>query len=121
MFSLSSKVYLDTYEKTYYRILCVNKPPPGPLGDYIVRLKHNRLSPFASTKECCIYAIKHIPYMSQHCTEHKTYITINEVETLFDFLVENNYSINNSFTKVFQKNKRLNNNDEFICYISYNS
>jgi hypothetical protein len=65
MFSLSSKIYLDTYEKTYYRILCVNKPPPGPLSNYIVRVKHNRLSPFESFTEptnCCIYAIFHITH-----------------------------------------------------------
>jgi hypothetical protein len=125
MFSLSSKIYLDTYEKTYYRILCVNKPPPGPLSNYIVRVKHNRLSPFESFTEptnCCIYAIKHIPTQchSYNCTKHRTYMTIDDIDVLLDFLVNNNYSVNNSFTKVIQKNNRLNKNDDFICYFSYN-
>lgn len=123
MFRLSSTIYLDTYEKEYYRILKLNKKPPGPLGNYVVRIKENRRSPFESSKlsDCCIYGIKHLPGQenSTHCNRYNTYMTIDDLDVLFDFLVENNYSINKEFTKVVQKNDRLNNKDDFICYISY--
>lgn len=120
MFSLSSTVYLDRYEKEYFRILSVNKPPPGPLANRITRIKPNRLSQFEphNNQTCCIYALKH-DVNNDHCKKHKTLMTEDDIDELCEFLVSNDYSINNSFTKIIQKNPRLNRDDGFICYVSY--
>lgn len=123
MFSLSSIIYLDTHLKEYFRILSVNKPPPGPLGQYITKINQNRLSPFESftnDKSCCIYAIKHLPNNgSTQCNKHQSFMTIDDLDILIDFLVENNYDVNTRLSKLIQKNPRLNKKDDFIFYVSY--
>lgn len=125
MFKIYSRIYYDRIEKEYIRIICLDKKPEGELSNYISILKPQNLhdnSYFASNNRigneanCCIYAIKR-DISNKNCNNNYKYITIGQIEEVFDFLVNNNYEIVDSFTKYTKKNKRLNNNDDFICYV----
>lgn len=125
MFGLYSTIYLDPYEKQYFRILYVTKPPDGPLSQYIFPLKENRLSPFTNnnTSSCCVYAIKRLlpqTTCSKNYNNNATqYMTIDDIDALFEFLESNQYTIQETFTKITLKNPRLHKSNDFICFISY--
>tara|TARA_Y100000780_G_C13693891_1_gene420608 strand:- start:1029 stop:1394 length:366 start_codon:yes stop_codon:yes gene_type:complete len=119
MFRLGSTLYLDKIDKTYKRILTVNKIPNGPLGNIIKQVRQERLSEFeinSPQSKCCIYVIDSTTFNT--CNDYK-YMTIEDVDDLFEYIFENDYKIEETITKLTLKNKRINSNDDFICYLKY--
>jgi len=119
MFKLASTLYLDKLEKTYKRVLTVNKIPDGPLKNMVLQIKPERLSEFIHNDNqynCCIYVID--SGLKLRCNDYK-YLTLDDIDLLFEYIFENDYKIDETITKLTLKNKRINSNDEFICYLKY--
>lgn len=125
LFTLSSRIYLDKYEKEYIRILTLNKMPIGPLKDKVTQVKDNKLSEYKNNvvgnrvDNCCFYAFVSDEF-NLSCYNDYKYLTIEDFDALLEFLVSNNYTVRESLTKLTRKNERLNSNDDFICYLAYN-
>jgi len=116
LYSLSSIPYYNSIVQEYTNILTLNKMPDGPLKDICKQIRQNKLSPFeANTNLCrkpnCIIAIK-------DDTNSCGFLCIDDLPNLFEFLINNGYTIDQNITKVFQKtNVKM--NGELICIIKY--
>lgn len=117
IYKLSSNVYLNKYDECYMNIIVINKMPDGPLKNIVKQIQHNKLSPFQENSHCCgskscIFAIQN-PY------NREKLLCIDDIEILFEFLIKNGYTFENSLSKLISKNNRLNNDERFISFIKY--
>lgn len=116
IYSLKSIPYYNSIYQEYTNILTINKKAVGPLALITKGLTLNKLSPFQSnTNLCpqsnCIQAITKINNQNE-------LMCIDELPELFEFLLNNDYTIDNSVTKVLNKtNVKMNGN--LICIIKY--
>jgi len=116
LYSLEIIPYYDSILQEYTNILTINKPPTGPLNTITKTVRLNKLSPFEThnnicPKPSCVIGINQIN------NPHKL-MCIDDLPNLFEFLINNGYSIDNSVTKVLQKsNIKMNGN--LICMIQY--
>jgi len=116
IYSLESIPYYNSIEQEYTNILVINKPAEGPLKEITKRIRLNKLSPFESntnlcSKPNCMMAIVDIENKNQ-------LMCIDNLPNLFEFLINNGYTIDNSVTKVLQKSK-VTMNKNLICLIQY--
>ena len=113
VYTLTHKIYLDTINETYTKIIVINKKPVGPLNNLIQTLKNNKLSIFDISPNngynICNYAIKH--------PSKNELLETEDLTDLFEFLIENNYTIDKSISRIYNKNKVL--NKDFICIITF--
>ena len=117
-YTLSSKVYLDTNLKCYYKIICINDFPEGPLQDYVSRVRDNKLSIFQQPAvyedwKPCFYAL-HYPGHGQK------FFTIDQLPELFSLLTANGYTIDKQITQMINQSQTVS-VDGIICFITYNS
>lgn len=116
LYSLESMPYYDSILQEYADILIINKPPTGPLKSITKTVRLNKLSPFETynnlcPKPSCVIGITQI---NNPCK----LMCIDDLPNLFEFLINNGYSIDNSVTKILQKsNIKMNGN--LICMIQY--
>tara|TARA_R110002012_G_scaffold75019_1_gene189878 strand:- start:679 stop:1038 length:360 start_codon:yes stop_codon:yes gene_type:complete len=116
IYSLESIPYYNSIEQEYTNILVINKPAEGPLKEITKRIRLNKLSPFeAKTNLCskpnCMMAIVDIENKNE-------LMCVDNLPNLFEFLINNGYTIDNSVTKVLQKSK-VTMNKNLICLIQY--
>ena len=103
MYRLRREVILNTIEKTYDKIVVVDRmPADGKLKEIVKVVRREKLSPFQEMAKC-IYAIR-------HPTENKL-LDYEELPLLFSFLIENGYTIDTKLGKVL-KDRNL------ICFVS---
>ena len=100
-FTLFSQPYLDRINQCYLDLITLNNMPMGPLKDLVVSVRLPPLSEFKQEGPCsrtqmCVFVLRS-PYRC--CL-----MTIDELPELMSYLVENNYSLNKSITKILQKN-----------------
>ena len=116
IYSLSSIPYYNSIIQEYSNILILNKMPEGPLKNNCKQIRQNKLSPFeANTNVCrrrdCVIAITD---QENSCG----FLCVDDLPNLFEFLINNGYTIDQSITKVFQKtNVKM--DGELICIIKY--
>lgn len=125
-YSLVSAPYYDSKTKCYKKIIKINKMPTitSSLATIVKQIQYPKLSPFKSNSafsacsnccnsddnQCCIYAITNI-------SNHNELMCINDLPSLFTFLINNGYTIDTSITKMMQSsNVKLNN--DLICFIT---
>lgn len=122
MNSVSTLLYLDmneygaTSRGIYKSIVTVRKPVNGPLASYIVQLRQNKLSAFhIDNLSCnCIYAVRSLK-------DNTSLMLEDEIDTLLEFLIDNNYTINTEITTLINNNHRLKrspNQKNLICYFN---
>lgn len=117
VYLLSSMPYLDQYNKCYKNILTINNEPNGPLKAMVRRINPPKLSVFQQQSACCpcqtcYYAIK--SFHSPH-----ELLCLDEIPQLFNFLLLNNYTIDNSLTKLMT-NSSIKMSNQLLCFITYN-
>jgi hypothetical protein len=117
LYKIYSTIYLDKFLECYKRIIVIDKMPLGELSKYVKTIHKNKLSPFDENSNCdcvnkCMLSIMNFENKNE-------FLCIDNITELFDFLITNNYTIDTSLSKIITKNNRLNNNDDFICFISY--
>lgn len=121
-YSVSTKVYLDKIQKCYYRILTLNTMPDGPLKNIVSRVKREKLSEFegfgnqgnrnCDMRDYCYYAIK-------DPNNPHDFLCVDAVNDLFEFALNNGYTVDTELSKLLMKQKRLNGANEFICFLRY--
>ena len=116
LYSLKSIPYYDSIVQEYTNILILNQSATGPLQQITKRVTLNKLSPFeANTNICrkpnCVIGVTQLNDTNQ-------LMCIDQLPELFEFLVNNGYTIDTSVTKILQKtNVKMTGN--LICMIQY--
>ena len=93
--------------------------PNGNLKNYIIRVNNSPLSPFQNNNynNCnnyCIYAIKSF----NNCDN---FLDPNNIDELYEFLLNNNYTVNYEFTNLINNGKNPNINiKKLIMFITFN-
>jgi hypothetical protein len=127
--SLFSQPYLDTYNQCYKNIVTINFMPQGPLANLVRNVQFPKLSPFKQSGHCnmiqnCGIALLSLQGCASGCNKFgSNLMVVDEIPTLFSFLLSNNYTIDTSITKMLnQSDIRFNtdNGNKLICFISYN-
>ena len=116
MYTITTKPYLDQYNKKYIKIITINNMPQGNLAKYVKRIQTPKLSPFKQNnnypKECCQYALYRFD-------DTNKFMCIDEIPDLFTFLTINNYTINYELTKMMNDSE-VKITDKILCFFSYN-
>lgn len=119
IYNIFSIIYYDNSCETYKPIVCINKMPNGNLKNHIIRVTNSPLSPFQNNNHnnCnshCIYAIKSL----NNCGN---FLDPNNIDELYEFLLNNNYTVNYEFTNLINNGKNQNiNTKKLIMFITYN-
>jgi len=116
-FLLSSMPYLDQYNNCYKNILTININPIGPLKSIVRRINPPKLSIFKEPSPCCpnqtcYYAVKSF-------NNPQELLCLDEIPILFNFLLTNQYKIDNSLTKLMN-NSSIKMTNPILCFITYN-
>ena len=116
LYTLKSIPYYNTYQQQYTNIIIINKNPVGPLSLLVKQITNNPLSKFESNtplcrKPRCVLALR-------SPSNNNDLMCIDEMPWLFEFLINNGYTIDTSVTKVFQKTE-VKMWGELICTIKY--
>ncbi len=114
-YMLTVQTYLDQLDKCYKKIIVINSEPQGNLRNFVTRLRPNKLSPFKQNSNCgcsqsCIYAFKN----SDGCNK---LLTVDDIPTLFNLIMQNGYTIDSGLTKMMNKSKVQVSND-LLCFIT---
>jgi len=116
LYLLKSIPYYNSVKQEYTNILTINKEADGPLKSITKRIRLNKLSPFESnTNICrasdCVIAVTNIHNPCE-------LMCISELPELFEFVINNGYTIDNSVTKILQKSG-VKTEGDIICMIQY--
>jgi hypothetical protein len=118
-YTLTMQPYYDYVNQCYRNILVLNNEPVGPLKSIVKRLNPPKLSEFnylsydndCCYKQKCIYAICDV-------NNHNELMCVDDIPNLFAYLVNNDYKLDTSTTKMLQISPvKLTN--PLICSISY--
>jgi hypothetical protein len=104
-------IHYDYIEKKYFHIITLNKKPIGPLSKYIrsIALTNASSKIDKSQENYCSYAID--SNILDNKENNKLNIcTLESITIIYDFLINNNYIINNDLTNIFNNNNNNNNN-----------
>tara|TARA_Y100001970_G_scaffold294056_2_gene446336 strand:+ start:1534 stop:1899 length:366 start_codon:yes stop_codon:yes gene_type:complete len=115
MYTLSGNPYYDNIKQCYRKILVINKEPDGPLRKICTRIKNTPPSPFKAPSVCCTQ-----PTCIWVVGTPNNYMCIDELPNLFQFLIENGYTINTQITEMMERSV-VKMDGNLICFISYNS
>ena len=112
MFEIKIIPYLDLNNE-YIKILVITPKPRGNLISITKQITYNKLSSFQTNNRCsqqCLYAI-----MDFH--DKNKFLCISQITELYNYLILNGYTINDSFTKLMQK-KNIDQNSQLLFYIN---
>ena len=96
--------YYDFHTTNYYQLLTLNNIPNGPLKNYIKEISIKNVSTkinMANTNYCSYVINKNIlnnssSNINNFINNKLNYCTIENLTEIYDFLINNNYIINNS-------------------------
>ena len=101
--------YYDFHNTSYYQILTLNTVPNGPLKNYIKQISIKNTSRINMAKNYCSYVItKNIlnntsnSNITNFINNKFNYCTIEDITQVYDFLINNNYIINNELTNIIK-------------------
>ena len=116
MYSLSTRLYLHPTTKEYSEVFMVEPKPNEPLLSILKRVAPLKLSPYKGFNDCqgCIYLVKNLNPERRCSTE---FLAMEDLPLLFSFLIENNYEIDTTLTKLIIKGKSAATNRNLVCYI----
>ena len=117
MFSITSQPFYDSFSQTYKNIYVTDQKPIGPIINITKKMRPPILSPFKSNSDnhCynkCIFAFIN-PENNQE------FLCIEDLSTLFNFLIINNYTIDTSLTQMMNQSK-VEFKKNFVCFVKYN-
>jgi len=118
-YTLTMQPYYDHINQCYTNILTLNKEPVGPLKSIVKRLNPPKLSEFnyLSYDNKCCYERKCI-YAICNVDDKNEFMCVNDISNLFEYLINNNYIVDKSLTKMFE-NLSIKLTNPIICFISY--
>ena len=118
LYLLYNEIYYDDYCKEYFNILTLNKAPEGELKKYIKLTSITSPSTKQNTlinKHCTytisdnlLYANENISNTNSNskicCNKSNNFLTLENINEFTEFLINNNYTIDNSITKIYKIN-----------------
>lgn len=134
--------YYDFHNTCYYQILTLNNIPNGPLKSYIklISIKNVKKINMANTNYCSYVITKNILNSTSKSSSNSNitnfinnkfnYCTIEDITQVYDFLINNNYTINNELTNIIKSFSSANsslenqftiiNNKKLLLCFNYN-
>lgn len=135
--------YYDFHNTSYYQLLTLNNIPNGPLQSYIKLISIKNVSTkinMSNTNYCSYVITKNILNSNSSSTSNSNisnfinnkfnYCTIEDVTQIYDFLINNNYTINNELTNIIKSFSSANsslenqftiiNNKKLLLCFNYN-
>ena len=138
--------YYDFHNTCYYQILTLNNIPNGPLQSYIKLISIKNVSTInnANTNYCSYVINKNILNNNSNSSSNSNstsnitnfinnkfnYCTIEDITQVYDFLINNNYTINNELTNIIKSFSSANsslenqftiiNNKKLLLCFNYN-
>lgn len=102
--------YYDFHNTSYYQILTLSNIPNGPLKDYIKQISIKNISKInmINTNYCSYVITKNIlntntnTNITNFINSKFNYCTIEDITQVYDFLINNNYNINNELTNIIK-------------------
>jgi hypothetical protein len=134
--------YYDFHNTSYYQILTLNNIPNGPLKSYIKQISIKNVTKInnVNTNYCSYVITKNILNSTANSKSNSNitnfinnkfnYCTIEDVTQIYDFLINNNYTINNELTNIIKSFSSTNsslenqftiiNNKKLLLCFNYN-
>ena len=113
IYKVLSHIWLDSTSKCYKKILILNnKPDNCKFSPIIKTIPRKKNSPYQDIYSCdkpphCIHAIL-------NPNNNSEFLGVNDIDILLNYLIENNFKIEENLTDIFMKNKLYNNNLIFV-------
>ena len=113
--------YYDFHSSNYYQILALSNIPNGPLKNFIKHISIKNVSSKIqfNNRNYCTYVIdtkilessnnqhQSNPHQSNpHQSNHLTICTLENLSSIYDFLKNNNYTVNNELSNILIKNDK---------------
>ena len=121
LYMLYNEIYYDSHYKEYYNILTLNKQPQGPLQNYTKLI--NITIPSTSqnyNKQCTIAIINTLlnanNNANNNANKYNNLLLLEDLNDFTEFLINNNYIIDNSITKIYKNNSYTNVNSKKLIY-----
>ena len=119
--NLYYQTYFNYIDNQYYNIIVANKKSEGPLKEYMLGLSIKNISKKIgnmSDNYCLTVISSNI--LKENKKSKLDYCTIEEIEYIYEFLLNNNYNIDKDFNKLMKNEYiNINNNKKFLVSINY--
>ena len=119
--NLYYQTYFNYIDNQYYNIIVANKKSKGPLKDFMMGLSIKNISKKIgnmSDNYCLTVISSNI--LKENKKSKLDYCTIEEIEDIYEFLLNNNYNIDKDFNKLMKNEYiNINNNKKFVVSINY--
>jgi hypothetical protein len=111
-YNLFVENYYDNLSEDYYQIISINKFPKGELSKYVRKMSIKKISSDnpRNTKYCSYVISSQLILNNSNNLNNLNNLnicTVEDVNEVYEFLVNNNYYINNEFNKCLKLNKNL--------------
>ena len=120
LYVLYSEINYDSLCKEYQNILTINKQPEGTLKDYTKLINITIPSTNETyTKQCTFAILNNLLNNSNNSNNSNKYSNLLMLENLNDFtefLINNNYIIDNTITKIYKNNSSINFKSKKLIY-----
>jgi hypothetical protein len=124
-YMLYNEINYDSLCKEYYNILTLNKEPQGILKDYTKLINITMPSTNETYNSRCTIAItNNLLNINNHNNNHNNnnnnnnkysnLLMLEDLNDLTEFLINNNYIIDNSITKIYKNTNNYNNYKKLI-------
>ena len=117
LYLLYNEIIYDPLCNNYYNILTLNKQPQGPLQNYTKLI--NITIPSTSqnyNKQCTIAIINTLLNANNNANKYNNLLLLEDLNDFTEFLINNNYIIDNSITKIYINNSYINVNSKKLIY-----
>jgi hypothetical protein len=120
-YMLYNEIYYDSICKEYYNILTLNKQPQGTLKDYtkLINITMPSTNDTYNTR-CTIAIVNNFLNNDNHnhinnSNKYNNLLMLENLNELTEFLINNDYIIDNSITKLYN-NTNSNHNSKKLIY-----
>ena len=105
--------YYDNISCNYYHILTLNNKPSGPLRNFIklMHIENTSSKSNFGNKSYCTYVIDSSLLSSESYNNTFKICIAENISEIHDYLINNNYSLNNELNELYSNNKYLSNNE----------
>ena len=117
LYMLYNEIYYDSLCKEYYNILTLNKHPQGSLQNYTKLINLTIPSTSQNYNKQCTIAIKNTllntnTNTNTNSNKYNNLLLLEDLNDFTEFLINNNYIIDNSITKIYKNNSYTNVNQK---------
>ena len=117
--TLFTTIYYNNIDNNYYKLLSLNKIPNGPLKNYITSISvTNPSTKINKSKEnYCILGITS-SILNTNSNKYINLCTIEDITQIYEFLINNNYIINNIHNNIINNiHNNIHNNILLTFYL----